>query len=101
MFYRLGEFVARRWLWVIVAWVVVLVALRYSVPRWDDVTLDGDLEYLPREMTSVRGDRLLTEAFPESRTRSQIAVVIERADGKLTAADDQWIRELCNALRER
>ncbi len=99
MFQRLGEFVARRWPWVILVWVIALVALRCTVPRWDDVTLDGDLEYLPREMTSVRGDRLLAEAFPELRARSQIAVVIERTDGGLTAADDQWMRDLYHALR--
>ncbi len=99
MFQRLGEFVARRWPWVILAWVVALVALRCTVPRWDDVTLDGDLEYLPRETTSVRGERLLAEAFPELRTRSQIAVVVERTDGELTDADNQRIRELCRALR--
>ncbi len=99
MFQRLGEFVARRWPWVILAWVVALVALRCTVPRWEDVTLDGDLEYLPREATSVRGERLLAEAFPELRTRSQIAVVVERADGELTGDDDRRIRELCRTLR--
>jgi RND superfamily putative drug exporter len=99
MFHRLGQFVARRWPWVIVAWVIALVALRCTVPRWEDVTLDGDLEYLPREMTSVRGDQLLAEAFPELRARSQIAVVIERPDGALTADDDQRIRELYHAVR--
>jgi RND superfamily putative drug exporter len=99
MFQRLGEFVARRWPWVILAWVVALVALRCTVPRWEDVTLDGDLEYLPREATSVRGERLLAEAFPELRTRSQIALVVERTDGELTDDDDRRIRDLCRTLR--
>ena len=62
MFERLGKFVARHWLPVIVAWLVVLLLLRpptflrdglssvgveYSgAPRWQDVTFDGDFAYL-------------------------------------------------------
>ena len=56
-------------------------------PRWDDVTHDGDFAYLPNEMTSVRGEKLLEEAFPDNYSKSQVAIVIARRQGELTAAD--------------
>jgi RND superfamily putative drug exporter len=87
MFQRLGGFVARHWLLVIVAWSAVAVALHAVAPRWNDVTRDGDLAYLPSNMTSVRGEALFQRAFPEHRSKSQIVIVCERPDKPL-ASDD-------------
>ena len=101
MFHRLGAFVSRYWLLVILAWVAVVVTLKLAAPRWNDVTLDGNLEYLPAEMTSVRGQKLLAEAFPNIKAKSQIVVVIERRDGQLTKEDDAVIRRLVWTLREK
>lgn len=79
--------VARHWPWVIAAWVALAAITQWAAPPWDQVTRDGDLAYLPAEMTSVRAESLLAEAFPNRRTRSEIVVVVERADGALTPAD--------------
>ncbi len=87
MFERLGKFVSRYWLPVILTWVAVLVLLRCVAPRWDDITRDGDLAYLPSELPSVVGEKLLNEAFPYDRPKSQIAVFIAREDSKLTTDD--------------
>ncbi|MCU0979080.1 MAG: MMPL family transporter [Pirellulaceae bacterium] len=79
----LGKFVTRHWLAVIVGWVL-LVALLYAVaPNWDDVTRDGDLAFLPPQMPSVRGEQLLSKAFPRDRAKSEIAVFVGRESGKL------------------
>ena len=90
MYGWLGGFVARRWPWMIVAWVTIAVGLRYAAPRWDDVTYDGDLAYLPATMPSVEGELLLARAFPDNRSKSEIALVVERPHGKLSSDDLQW-----------
>ena len=94
MFDRLGSFVARRWTLVLGIWVVAIAAIHTVAPRWNEVTRDGDFAYLPKEMTSVRGSQLLATGFPDYYSKSQIALVIAREDGKLTAADYEVAAEL-------
>ena len=81
MFDRLGQVVTRHWLLVILVWIIVALALKQFAPRWDDVTYDGDLQFLPRTMASVRGAELLNEAFPGVQAKSQLVVVVARPDG--------------------
>ncbi|MBX3414088.1 MAG: MMPL family transporter [Pirellulales bacterium] len=87
MYFRLGSFIARHWKVVILFWIVLAAGLKLWAPRWDDVTHDGDLAYLPPRMTSVRGEALLAQAFPDTKVRSQAVLVVERPDGELTPAD--------------
>ncbi len=79
--------IVRRWLWVLVAWIGVVLAVHYLAPPWESITRDGDFAYLPAEMSSVRGERLLEAAFPEGLSRSQVAIVVARPDGALNAFD--------------
>lgn len=87
MFSWLGNVVSRHWPWVIAFWLVLVVAVRLTAPRWDDVTYDGDLEFLPAEMISLQGDRLARAAFPQTRAKSQIVLVVRRADRPLEELD--------------
>lgn len=87
MFDHLGRFVTRHWLLVILFWIAAIVAIGAIAPRWDDITYDGDLAYLPARMTSVRGEKLLAQAFPDSLARSTMAIIVERPDGPLTQDD--------------
>jgi RND superfamily putative drug exporter len=87
MFARLGDFVARNYLLVILTWIVVLITVRAIAPRWDDVTFDGDLAFLPEEMPSVVGQRLTERAFPRNLAKSQIALIVARHEGPLQQAD--------------
>ena len=87
MFQRLGAFVAKYWVFVIITWVVALLALKQTAPVWEQVTHDGDLAYLPPDRASRRAEQLLMEAFPDSLARSQLCFVLSRQDGKLTAED--------------
>ena len=59
-------------------WVLVAVAVRLAAPPWNRVAYDGDFEYLPADMSSVAGGRLLDQAFPGERSRSQIVLVLGR-----------------------
>jgi len=83
MFVSLGQFVTRHWLAVIAAWVLLVALLSAVAPNWDDVTRDGDLAFLPPQMPSVRGEQLLSAAFPCDRAKSEIAVFVGRDAGKL------------------
>src|SRR5688500_5912585 len=87
MFARLGNFVTRHWLPVILGWAALAIVLRIVAPEWNAVAHEGNLAYLPAGMTSVEGERLLREAFPQNRAQSQVIIVIARDEGPLTDAD--------------
>ncbi len=101
MFDHWGALVSRHWAIVIAAWVSLAAGVHLVAPRWNDVTHDGDLAYLPERMPSVEGERLLNRAFPESQAKSEMAVVVERPDGPLTTADLLWSDSLAVRFRER
>jgi len=87
MFNRLGAFVSRHWLLVLLGWAALVALCTGFAPRWDDVTKDGDFAYLPAAMTSVQGERLLEAAFPEALSKSQVILVVGRSSGALQEAD--------------
>ncbi|TWT81235.1 Membrane transport protein mmpL8 [Planctomycetes bacterium CA13] len=76
--YRWARFVIQKWQWILIAWIVAAVVLRVTAPSWKEIAYDGDFEYLPAEMTSVAGTRLVNEAFPGVQSRSQIVLVLGR-----------------------
>jgi putative drug exporter of the RND superfamily len=98
MYKRLANFISGWWWLVILGWLAIAVAVRYGAPRWDDVTRDGDLAYLPAETKSVQGEKLLREAFPDHRSKSQMVLVCERADGPLSSDDLRVLLELSKRL---
>lgn len=87
MFDSFGKLITRWWWAVILIWVVVTITIRSVAPRWDDITYDGDLAYLPTTMPSYVGEQLLTEAFPQDRAKSQIVLITAREEQPL-APDD-------------
>lgn len=87
MFTGLGQFIARYGGWVVAAWIALAVAVRTLAPAWDSVTLDGDFAYLPSYAVSVEAERLLSEAFPDHRTKSQIVLLAARNDRELDEED--------------
>ncbi len=87
MFSRLGFIVSRWWLIVLALWASAVVAVLVGAPRWDDVTHDGDFAYLPSEMPSSQGERLLASAFPDTLSKSQIVLVVARKAEPLRPKD--------------
>jgi putative drug exporter of the RND superfamily len=87
MLHRLGALIARHWVLVILFWIALTAGVKWVAPQWDKVTHDGDLAYLPARMTSVRGEARMAQAFPQNRAKSQMVLVVDRADGPLTPAD--------------
>ncbi len=87
MFSHLGFMVSRWWLLILALWVSAMVGVRLGAPRWDEVTHDGDFAYLPSEMPSALGERLLTSAFPDTLSKSQIVLVVAREGSPLKTED--------------
>ncbi len=83
------------------AWLLFAVVIRLAAPSWNDVAYDGDFEYLPATMSSVAGGRLLDEAFPGERSRSQIVLVIGRDKDKLKKSDEIVSLDLMRRLYHR
>lgn len=96
----LGQVVGRyRW-WIIATWLIVVVLLKTQAPAWETVAVDGDLEHLPANTTTVRGAQLNERAFPDDRAKSQIVLVFARADRKLTLDDRELAYHLALRFQE-
>ncbi len=87
----------RAWL-VILGWIVLAVCLKCVAPAWDQVARDGDLDYLPANVTSQQGSRLLREAFPNERAKSQVVIVVARDEAPLTIDDRNFTLDIAKAL---
>ncbi len=96
MFDRLGILISRYRLWLLVmlGWALLVAWLQWNAPRWEDITHDGDFAYLPEQMTSVRGEKLLEEAFPEVEHKSSLVLVVAREDGELHNGDNDAVDTL-------
>ncbi|NQU20086.1 MAG: MMPL family transporter [Candidatus Nealsonbacteria bacterium] len=101
MFNRLGILISRYRLClpVLLGWALLVAWLQCSAPRWKDITHDGDFAYLPAEMTSVRGAKLLDEAFPEVEHKSGLVLVVARDDGELSSSDNDAVDALIDYFR--
>lgn len=83
----LSRLTTRYWPAVLLIWVVLLVILRWSAPNWDDITKDGDFQYLPADSPSVVGQEILEETFPALATQSHLVGIVARQDGPPNQAD--------------
>ena len=100
MYAFLGRLASRRALAVVAAWIALVVGLRMAAPSWSEVALDGDFDYLPAELPSVRGQGLLHEAFDRDETRSQIILVFARDGEPLDSFDYDAIEDVADRFRD-
>lgn len=96
---QLASLINRHWLWLLIGWVVLAGGLKLVAPSWDEIAKDGDLEYLPAEVPSLRGERLLQEAFPNEKAHSQMVVALSRSGEQLTADDRRFGLKIAEAVR--
>ena len=102
--HRWADMVTRQWPWILAAWLVVTVTIRMVAPAWKDIAYDGDFEYLPDNMSSVAAGRLMDEAFPGLRSRSEVVLILGRDGERLNKSDDivglDLLRRLYHRLSE-
>ncbi|QDT68157.1 Putative membrane protein YdgH [Planctomycetes bacterium MalM25] len=96
---RLASLINRRWHWLLIGWIALAVGLKLIAPGWDEIAKDGDLEYLPAEVASLRGERLLQEAFPNEKAHSQISVVLSRGGEPLEPDDRRFGLKVAESIR--
>ena len=87
MFVKFARGISQHWVWVLVAWIILAIGFKLAAPKWDDITHDGDFAYLPPSMTSVRGEELMKEAFPDLTAKSNVVLVVARPDSRLSDDD--------------
>ena len=78
-----------RWHFVLIAWAIATAVIASLAPRWKDIAYDGDFEYLPAKMNTVASARLMDQAFPGDRARSQIVFVLGRQGGDSAPLDEK------------
>lgn len=98
-FQKLGQFVVRYPVPILIFWTVLTLLAAVLPPHWDDVTLDGDLAFLPENMPSVRTERLFHEAFPHREAKSQLVFAISRQDQPLSKDDLRLADRLASPLQ--
>lgn len=96
---RIASLINRYWAWMLIAWLALAIGLKLVAPSWDSIAKDGDLEYLPPSVPSLRGERLLQEAFPNEKAHSQVSIVLSRDGAPLTPDDRRFGLTLAAAIR--
>lgn len=95
---QLARGVVKHYRMVIGLWVLAVLASVTLAPDWSDIALDGDFDHLPAGLPSVEGEKLLDEAFPGVRSRSQAVVVISRPEQTLSRQDLDVAQDISRRL---
>jgi RND superfamily putative drug exporter len=86
MFQRLGQFVARYRVFVIIAWVALAAGLNLLAPSLDEVSSSDQKDFLPEDAPFVHAQEVLERAFPEQSAASSSVVVVDAGpDGDVRA----------------
>ena len=95
MFLFLDRISSRTWLVWLAAWVLLWADTWLAAPCWHDVAKDGEFNFLPRDVPSRRGERLLQRAFPGRRAESSVVIVVAREGDRqeLTEEDRRFIAD--------
>src|SRR5262249_27545046 len=88
MFEFLGTLTARRPWAVCAGRLLAALTLTPPAPAWDRRAQDDDIRFLPADCASVRGYRLLEEAFPQDVFASRVIFAFERPTGEPIGDDD-------------
>lgn len=93
MFERLGGFVTRRFVWVIVAWVAAAGIVHTVAPSLRDVATYDETAFLTADAESIRAVDVLATNWPEDEFGNSAAIVVTRDTG-LRATDLAYVDSL-------
>ena len=101
LFQALGQFVTKWRVFILLAWLVLLIGAGVLAPNWNDVIIDGEFAFLPDDAESILAERFFKKAFPEDLLSSSVVVVAHRRNGPLDEEDEIFISgELRPALND-
>ncbi|MGC9975067.1 MAG: MMPL family transporter, partial [Gaiellaceae bacterium] len=99
MFDRLGRYVVAHPWRIIAAWVIATAIIVPFAPSLASVSSSDQASFLPSSYESVRAEKLVQKAFPDTNGASAIFIV-ERGDGhRLTPNDRRGIGTLAARLQ--
>jgi len=98
MFHLLSDLVIRRGWVLVAAWLALTAGLYFIAPPWEQVSRDDNVRFFPAGSPSVVGQDLLEQGFPRDAASSQVVLVYERRDGKLTDADLAYVEQVAADL---
>ena len=91
MFYSLGRLVSRYWYVALIVWGAWLGLSFAFEPDWEAVTQSGEVNFLPADAPSRRGEKLWQGAFPDEYAAATVAVVLSRPTEQLGADDRRFV----------
>lgn len=100
---RIFEQIARfsvRFRWFIIAfWIILVPVVTANFPSINAVTKNNNSDFLPKNSPTDSASKLET-AFQKKDTATNAIVVISRADGKLTRADNNVAQRIASAVQK-
>ena len=95
MFETFGKLVSRTWPLLLVAWLAVLVGLKWAAPAWKDVAADGEFAFLPKDASSRVAEDLFRMAWDEPLA-SNVVIVVRRESSPtgLLESDKAFINDV-------
>jgi putative drug exporter of the RND superfamily len=75
---------------VVLGWLVLIAGLHYLAPPWERIVQD-EPQLVPTDSPSVIGRQLLERGFPEDASGSDLVLIYERKNGRLTPSDFRFV----------
>jgi RND superfamily putative drug exporter len=98
VFSKLGGLATRRFVWVIVGWVVAAGIVQSVAPALRDVATYDETAFLTADAESIRAVDVLAENWPEDEFGNSAAIIVNREAG-LRSADLTYLDSLETWLR--
>jgi RND superfamily putative drug exporter len=101
MFEPFGKLVSRTWPLLLVAWLAVLVGLKWIAPAWKDVAADGEFAFLPKDSASRVAEELFRKGWDEPLA-SNVVIVVRRESSPtgLLESDKDFINDVLRTRLE-
>ena len=98
MFSLVSSLVIRHPRSVVLGWLVLAVGVHYLAPPWHTIIKDDDLGLFPADSPSVIGHALTERGFPDDASSSDLVLIYERKNGRLTPDDFHFVDQEASSL---
>ena len=100
MFSLVSSLVIRHPRSVVLGWLVLAVGVHYLAPPWHSIIKDDDLGLFPADSPSVIGHALTQRGFPDDASSSDLVLIYERKNGRLTPDDFHFVDQEASSLSQ-